>query len=262
MAIPNEMDRRSAHVANHLTRIFVFLLGVGAVVWGLFILPVFWQQASARWVAAKILQGETFKPQVLIDAAQQVDKAAQSGFCNPDALHSRFVLRLFSLQESITGANPTVVHSSYAPLYAAAGNALACAPADSFAWLSLFWMDAGRHGLDARNANFLRLSYDLSPNEAWIALWRSQLAMLLFEQLAPDLASKASEEFVKLVNTDWFYWQTAVIFKNASSTARNRVLEQLKSLKLSTRQAFAKALREQGLNVAVPGVERPARPWE
>jgi hypothetical protein len=262
MAIPNEIDRVRGGAANHLTRSFVFVLGVGALIWGLFTLPIFWQQASPNSVAAKLLQGDSFRPQSLVDEAQQADKAAQFQFCNPSALHSLFVLRLFLLNQSIAAGNRALVDSSYAPLYAAARNTLACAPADSYVWLTLFWLDAGKRGLNPTNANFLRLSYTLSPNEAWIALWRSRVAMLLFERLPPDLSSDAVDEFIKLVNMGRFYWETAEIFKNASSSAQNRILEQLKPVKLITRQAFARALHEDGVDVAVPGLEKPARPWQ
>jgi hypothetical protein len=260
-AIPNESEQQLSSAAHHLTRGFLWLLGLSAVIWGLFTLPLFWQQASPISVAVKLLQGDSFKVQSLVDEAQQADHVAKFRFCNPAALHSIFVLRLFLLNQSIASADHVLVNSSYGPAYSAARNAVACAPADSFVWLALFWLEAGKHGLDDRNAGFLRLSYALSPNEAWIALWRTQLAMLLFDRLSPDLSSAAGEEFVKLVNSGWFHRETAVMFKNASPKAQNDILEQLKTINLSARQAFSRAIREQGLDVQVPGVEKPARPW-
>ena len=56
--------------------------------------------------------------------------------------------------------------------------------------------------VQAENANYLRLSYALGPNESWIALWRNRLAFSLFERLPTDLSDDALDEFIKLVDTE------------------------------------------------------------
>jgi hypothetical protein len=84
----------------------------------------------------------------------------------------------------------------------------------------------------------------------------------MFDQLPPDLASFAVNDFIKLVNTGQLYAQTAAIFKNASTAAKSRIVEQLKTVNLITRQDFARLLRDNGLEVDIPGVEVPARPWQ
>jgi len=247
---------------NKLTRSFVCLLGVGAIVWGLFVLPLFWQEASPRSVATKLLyDDDSFRLQSLFDEAQQAEKSAQHSFCVPTALHSLFVLRLFILNRAFAESNQSLVESSYDSPLDAARNALNCTPADSFIWLTLFWLDAGKYGVNARNANYLRLSYAWGPNEGWIALWRVRLALLLFERLPPDLSNRAVDDFINLVNTGALYLQTAGIFKNASPAAQNRIVEQFGAVKLVKRQLFAATLRDEGVDADIPGVVKPARPW-
>jgi hypothetical protein len=249
-------------ITNKLTRGFVCLLGVGAIVWALFVLPIFWRQASPQAFATKLLYDDSFRLQSLLDETQQAEKAVQHRFCVPTALRSLFVLRFFILNKAISDSNRVLVESSYAPLLDAALNALSCAPEDPFVWLTLFWLDAGKNGLNARNDKYLRLSYALGPNEGWIALWRIRLALLLFDRLPPDLSSEAVHEFIRLVNAGWLYWETAEIFKDASAAAQSRITEQLKTLNLSTRQAFARTLHNKGVDVDIPGVEKPTRPWQ
>ena len=101
MAIPTEVRSVRIAAAYFLTRTFICLLGLGAVVWGGFALPLFWQQAPVNGVASAILRGHTFKMQWLSDEARQAEAAEQSAFCNPTALHNAVVLRLDALDEAI-----------------------------------------------------------------------------------------------------------------------------------------------------------------
>jgi hypothetical protein len=244
------------------TRIIICLLGLAAIAWGVFELPLFWQEATPRSVASRLLQGYTFKTQLLLSEAQQAEDADRQPFCNPTTLRSLATLRLFIYNESIAAANQALVESSYDPVYDAARKALTCAPTDSFLWLTLFWLDGIKHGLEQNNANYLRLSYALGPNEAWIALWRIRLAFQLFEKLPPDLSADAIDEFVMLVKTGQLYWQTAGMFRDAPPVIQNRIVEQLKTSKVTFRRAFARTLHDRGVDVIIPGVETPdVRPW-
>ena len=130
--------------------------------------------------------------QWLLSTAQKADAVGSSSFCNPAALHNAVVLRLVILDEAIATTNQAIVDSAYGTLYDTTRRALACMPADPFAWLTLFRLDVTKRGLQAENANYLRLSYALGPNESWIALWRNKLAFSLFERLPTDLSDDDS----------------------------------------------------------------------
>jgi hypothetical protein len=246
---------------NNLARGFVYLLGMSAIVWAMFVLPIFWQQAAPHSVATKLLNNDSFKLQSLLYEAQQAEKAAQRPFCVPTALRSLAILRMFVLNRAIADSDRVLTTASFAPLENAVRETLTCAPADSFMWLTLFWLDSGKYGLDAKNTGYLRLSYVFGPNEGWIVWWRTRLAFLLFDRLPPDLSSEAVDDFVKLVDTGLFYSETAEIFKAASPAVQRRIIEQLKTVNLNTRQAFASALRDKDVDVDIPGVTGPARPW-
>jgi hypothetical protein len=264
MAIPNEVRGvRIAPPVYWLARTVVCLLGLGAVAWGGSLLPLFWQQAPPHRVASKILQGHTYKMQSLFDEVQQAAAAERSSFCNPTELHDTVILRISILDQATAAANQTLIDSAYGPSYEASRKALSCMPADPFVWLTLFWLDASKHGFEPASANYLRLSYALGPNEAWIALWRSRLAFALFDRLPADLADDAIDEFVKLVDTGTLYPETAAIFAAASPIAQSRIDEHLKTAKAIPRQLFARALSDRGLYVNIPGVDTtPARPWQ
>ena len=157
MAIPSEVGGVRIAATHFLARTFICLLGLGAVAWGGFALPLFWQQASVNRVASELLQGHAFKMQWLLDEARQVEAAEPSSFCNPTALHNLVVLRLAILNEAI--AAPTI-RSSIRPMIRymmrREGHS-SCAPADPFVWLTLFWLDAGKRGFDVRQCELFAI---------------------------------------------------------------------------------------------------------
>jgi hypothetical protein len=260
MAIPNEVH--GVRRATFFVRTFASLLGLGAVAWGGFLLPPFWKQAPLNRVASELLQGHIFKRQALLEEARELDAAEKSSFCDPTELHNAVIVRLAILNEAIAAKDHQLIETAYYPLYDSTRRTLSCAPADPFAWLTLFWLDIAKHGFQPNNAEYLRLSYTLGPNEGWIALWRNQLAVALFERLPADLSNDAIEEFIKLVDTGGLYSQTAAIFASAAPAVQSRIIGCLKSAKPIPRQIFVRTLYDQGLDVDIPGVDSPAPPWQ
>lgn len=242
-----------------LARALTCLLGLAAIAWGGFEFSLFWRQAPLDRVASEILQGHVFTTPLLTDEAGQLDASGKSSFCNPAARRDAAVIRL-AIVDNLTTENKSQT-SAYAALYQATRAALACAPTDSFAWLTLFWLDVKGHGFTPTNAVFLRLSYAEGPNEGWIALRRNRLAMALFSRLPSDLADDAVDEFVKLVNTGRLYSETAAIFASVSPVAQKRLVGALGGAKPIPREIFARTIYDKGIDVEIPGVEKPSQPW-
>ena len=262
LAITSREASEVGRTSQFLARTFVCLLGLMAVAWGYHFLPLFWRQTPPNWVATELLRGRTFDDQVLLREVNEVKASEQPLFCDPTALRTMFILRLGILRDAITAADRKLVDLAYSPLDDAARTALTCAPTNSFAWLVLFWLDAAKHRLQPNNVNYLQMSYALAPNEEWIALWRNRLAMAVFTQLPENLADDAVNEFVGLVNTGQLYQETATIFASAAPAAQKRIVTQLKSAGSVQRQIFARTLYDEGVDVDIPGVAKPTRPWQ
>jgi hypothetical protein len=250
--------------AEVVVKITMSLVGVFAVAWGGWALPVFKAQASPQFVAAKILQGDSYKMRGLLLAEQQAETvAARYPFCNPTALHSLTAIRLGIFNNNIGASDRTLFESSYDVLRAATQQTLNCSPADSFVWLTLFWIDADRHGLTAMNEKYLRMSYASAPNEGWIALWRSHLSFALFDRLPTDLAEESIDDFLKLVQTRQVHWEMANMFENTSDKWQRRIAERLQTIDVVSRDQFVNVLRSKGLTIAIPDVvtsePRPSR---
>jgi hypothetical protein len=262
MATPNKGHDARLESVYFWARAFVCLFGLGAVAWGAVVLPEFREQAPLNRITSELLMGRAYKLQTLSDAATQVAAIEQSWFCSPSDFHDEVVLRVAILQSAIAAGDKASVDHAYTPLYDLANTALACSPADPFVWWTLFWIDAAKNGLTPKNANYLRLSYALGPNEGWIGLWRVQLALALFERLPKDLADDATDEFIRLVNTQVLYQEAAAIFSRATPAVQGRLVEQLKTANPVPRQIFARVLYDKGFDVNIAGVDRPARPWQ
>jgi hypothetical protein len=243
--------------------ISVRVLGVAAIMWGGLVLPSIWQQGPLGKLAAEILEGQVFRRQALLAQDRRLEAVERSLLCNPVEMHNAVIVRLAMFEGAIRDGNQAGAESAYSALHDAATNALACVPSDAFAWLALFWLDVGRRGLSAANAEYLRLSYALAPNEGWIALWRNRLALSMFEQLPADLSDDALEEFVRLVDTGRLYSETATIFAKAGLSAKNRIVERLAKADATSRALFARTLYDMGLDVEIPNTTIPGlRSWE
>jgi len=245
-----------------LVRVFVLCLGLGAVGWGAYLLPWFWRQAPLNRLASELLRGYVFSGQVLSDKARELETAESSSFCSPAELHDAEILNVAILNQAIATKDIKRVAAAYLPAYESTRKALLCAPSGSFSWLTLFWLDATQVGVQPNNANYLRLSYSLGPNEGWICLRRNRIVIAAFKQLPADLQNDAIDEFVKLVDTGWAYLDTADIFASAAPEVQTRMIAALKFAKPYPRDVFARTLRDRGIEVKIPGVEAPNRPWQ
>jgi hypothetical protein len=263
MAIPSDIISSKPFTAatqQLLLRTIAVTLGAFGIIWGVLLLPRFWQAASLNHVAAEIVQGHVFTPKAMAQEALLAEPVLSMPLCNPTELHNAVVLHVAML--SLAKKNQSV-EQSYVPLYELGRSALACAPNDGFTWLTLFWLDAGKRGLRPENLAYLRLSYEVSPNEGWIAIWRNRLVMRIFDRLSPELANKALDEFVRLLDSRQLYDEMASIFESTPADVQQRIVQQLRVASPFSRQIFARVLYDRGLDVTIPDTTIPGlRSWE
>jgi hypothetical protein len=241
-------------------RISLVSLGIVAVAWGTQAMAVFARQAPIERVAARVIDGEPFKSEVLANLVPRLEAAERAGRCRPAALHSAAIIRTRIAEQALTDSQD--IDASLTSLRDSIHRSLACTPADPFLWFVLYWVESNRNGFQADYLNYLRLSYQLGPNEAWIALKRNRYVLAVFPRLPPDLARMAIAEFAKLLDTG-LYAETVAIFTGPGWRERDILLPRLKDVAEHNRQAFAKALYKLGYDVDVPGVARPdPRPWD
>lgn len=238
-----------------LFRTSVIIFGCVAVGWGLMIFPVFWHASLPERTAERVIAGEPFKIEVLTKQIPTMESVEKSKYCYPADIRSAAIIRLRIVEAMISAGEQDKVDAQMKSLGTSIVKSLSCLPADPFLWLALYSRES-RSGSAANQFKYLRLSYQLGPNEGWIGLRRNSISLTNFERLPPDLKEAAISEFVGLLNSG-FYREMATIFAGPGWPLQELILPRLKAVDQKYRQAFVNTLYRQGFDVTVPDTTRP-----
>lgn len=233
------------------------LAGLGAMAWAANVIPVFWSQNIVVSVANAIRAGEAYKPDVLEAIESRVrDRSVTK---RPSMMGRLGMIQLRIAEDSFRTGNVALIDRRLDSLARTIDEIFLVAPNDPFFWLVRFWLDSARSGLRPAYLQFLKMSYDLGPNEAWIALKRNRFSLNIFPILPGDLAELTASEFAKFVR--WgLVNEAAQLAGEPGLPVRPFLYERLKDLKIEQRRQFARALYQRELDdVLVPGVT-PLRP--
>jgi hypothetical protein len=253
---------RTARFGLGVTRLFAVLLGCATLVSGVYTFPTFSRQSPIERTAMQVIEGVPFAPDELIKSVPAVEAAEQASICRPQGIRSAAIIRLQLAKDVIAASERDQIDSSLSALRDSIHRSLGCSPADPFLWSVLFWLENTMNGFSQDHFEFLRLSYQLGPNEGWIAVKRNELALAVFGQLPADLREMAIDEFVKLLNSG-FLTESVAIFTGPAWPIREVLLPRLTSVSDVQREAFARELYRKGYVVNVPGVREPGRrPWQ
>jgi hypothetical protein len=250
---------RAGRAATHL---FLIGLGVVAVAWAISVLPTFLRDTPINQVAGRIVEGEIYREPVLLSLIPVLEKIERDPLCRPVSQRSATIVRLRLLESAIALGDRMSIDDRLEQLLKSTRISLRCSPADSFLWLILYWADGSRNGFDARHIGYLRLSYELGPNEGWVAVKRNRYAFAIFEQLPADLANQALDEFVGLVRSG-FYRDASEILVGPGWRLRDMLLPRLANIEERHRQNFNWEVSQRGYRPGeTPANLRPeARPW-
>lgn len=240
-------------------RAIICLVGLASMIWGVYAVASLWWPTSLDRTAAQIIQGNTFQGDAIAALASSLDDLTIESY--PRALRSAAIIRLRALEKSMAEGGSPELDEEQRKLDASIRRSLALTPADPFLWVVLFWLENARNGFSQSHLRFLQASYALGPNEGWVAVRRNRLALAIFPQLPPGLRPKVIREFAGLVQSG-FIAQAANLLVGPGWPVRQRLLVGLRDVPQIPRERLAKAVRELGYDVSVPGVKPPApRPW-
>ena len=232
-------------VATRSVRACAIALGLIGMGWGISDLSNLRQEAISSNIATRILAGDPFKSNILLNQVSLVEQAQQTEGCRPLEVRSAAIIRLRIAELSNDpGLAPGPVRTKVA--VEAIRNSLACSPADPFLWLVLYALEP------SAQLGYLSASYRLGPNEGWIAVMRNPVAFEAFDELPEDLRGRVVQEFVRLLELE-LYDAAVKIFVGAAWDKRELILSQMDRLPLRTRQIFAEALAAADYDVTVPG---------
>ena len=234
-------------------RIFVAVLGAVAIVWGLLTIPIFWRQAAIEHVARHIVRGESYRIEVLRQQLPAVEAAESSTICRPIALWSATIIRLRMFEQANHDGQGTPNDlSRMATLDNSIRRSLSCSAAEPFLWLVLYGLETRQDGSEQKDFRYLRMSYQLGPNEGWISVKRNPVSFADYDRLPLDLETNAVIEFLSLIKSE-LYQQAADILSGPAWRLRASLLPWLATLPLRSQEAFVKTVYDRGLDVKIPG---------
>ena len=119
---------------------------------------------------------------------------------------------------------------------------LSCTPRDSFVWLLAFNLEVLHGRLNEQSFNLLAMSYETSPNEAWISIRRIIVAVPLVLVAPEPVRQKTLFEFQQLIRNG-FEGDAARSYFTASGSVRSLLQTQIEQLDLPLQKNFSNALQ-------------------
>jgi hypothetical protein len=242
----------NAHVT---ARILLVVFGCTGALWGLATFPTFKRNADIDDLAAYVIRGFAYRPQLLQDKVPVLDAIENDRYCQARALRSDVIIRMRILELALNNADIAHLDGDLAATRSAIRKSLSCSPADAYAWLSLFWLNSISIGFKPDDLALLRMSYQEGPNEGWVMVKRNRFALAIFPYLPPELAELALSEFAKSLQPE-FVLSAVDNFVGPGWPIRATLLARIKDTPKPQIEAFARILQSRGYEVDVPGIER------
>ena len=120
---------------------------------------------------------------------------------------------------------------------------LGCTPRESFVWLLAFNLEVLHGRLNEQSFDLLAMSYETSPNEAWISIRRIIVAMPLVLVAPEPVRQKILFEFQQLIRNG-FVDDAARCYFTASSPIRSLLQAQIEQFDLTRQKNFSDALQK------------------
>jgi hypothetical protein len=219
-------------------------LGLAGLVWGSFHIPQSETADYFREIEGRLLRYKTVTPSRSAEIlASQAAKDLSA--CDTHAQRALLLLEMPLTLAALRSGSAAEFDRRVDSLEARSRRILGCAPRDSFAWLLLFNMEVVHGRLSEHSFDLLAMSYETSPNEAWISIRRIVMAMPLVLTAPEPLRRKILKEF-KLLVGNGFVDDAARAYSASSQQIRSLLQMQLEQLDPLQQKRFMDALQKLG----------------
>ena len=223
-------------------RALTLAIGCLGLVWGIFALPRSEAADDLRDIESRLLRSEAFSRASLTQTLEnQISRDL-----SPCDTHSQKALLLMemplaeaALRSGAAGEFDRRIQS----LEARSRQVLGCTPRESFVWLLAFDLEVLHGRLNEQSFNLLAMSYETSPNEAWISIRRIIIATPLVLAAPEPVRQKILFEFQQLIRNG-FEDDAARCYFTASSSIRSLLQSQIEQLDLPRQKTFSDALQK------------------
>jgi len=226
-----------------LLRALTTVIGCAGLAWGIFNAARGEAADDFRELESRLLQFETFNEASAVGALASA-LAWDVSPCDNHAQHALLLMEIPLADAALRSGAARDYDERVRSLESRARAALTCTPRDSFIWLVLFGLETGHGVLDQRAFDLLAMSYETSPNEAWIATRRTTLAIPVVLSAPAPIQQRILTEFQGLVSNG-FVELPARAYLRASGATRALLQSRIELLDASRQRAFSEALQRQ-----------------
>lgn len=236
--------------ATGVTCLLAAVLGLAGVAWSAITLPTFWRQLPLEQFANRIVRGETFPLDQLEEKLELYRGTGHLIPCGAAAAHDTSIVDLAIARGRVDASS--AIDADLERSRRSLLNALSCLPSDSYLWFSLFQVESLRTGLRQEYIHYLDMSYQVGPNDGWLAIPRNRAAFAIFPALPEALQSKVLDEFCLLLRTE-LYAEAIEIFLGAAQPYQSQLVSRMDTVPVKNRQLFAVQLARKGIDPHIPG---------
>jgi hypothetical protein len=226
----------------HALRGLTVVIGCLGIAWGLSNIVRGEAADDFRDIETRLLQFEGFnqatETRVLASAAAQDISA-----CDSHAQHALLLMEIPLADAALRSGAIDAFNQRTRSIEARAKQALTCTPRDSFVWLVLFGLQTAHGVLDAHAFDLLAMSYQTSPNEAWIGVRRILLAVPVLRSAPGAMRERILAEFQNLI-ANGLVDIPARAYQNASETVRSELQARVGQLDTRSQTYFTDALQK------------------
>jgi hypothetical protein len=224
--------------------VLTLAIGCLALVWGIATLPGSKTADDYRDIEGRLLHFETFGTAILARVLESPDSRALEA-CDTHSQRAILLLEMPLADAALRSGATDEFDRRVRSLEARSRQILSCTPRESFVWLVAFDLEVLHGVLNEHAFDLLAMSYQTSPNEAWISIRRNAVAMP-FVPIAPEpVRQEILSEFQRLVRFG-FVEVAARTYLNASAPTRLLLQARVEQLAPSKQRAFSVALEQLG----------------
>jgi hypothetical protein len=223
-------------------RALILAVGGLGLMWGIFALPQSEAADEYRDIEGRLLRSESFNSSFL---TQTLDGPASQNLssCDTHAQRALLLMEMPLAEAALRSGATSEFERRIRSLEARSRNILGCAPRDSLVWLVAFDLEVLHGRLNEESFNLLAMSYETSPNEAWVAIRRIIVAMPLLLSAPEPLRNKILFEFQQLIRNG-FVDDAARSYAAASGPVRSLLQTQVEQLDSRRQKSFSNALQK------------------
>jgi hypothetical protein len=209
--------------------------------WGVFAVPRSDALDDFRDIETRLLRFETFSRTMLTRTLES--QASQNlSLCDTHSQRAVLLMEMPMAEAALRSGAANEFDQRIQSLETRSRRILSCTPRESFVWLLAFDLEILHGRLNEQSFNLLAMSYETSPNEAWISIRRIIVAMPLVLIAPEPLQKKILFEFQQLIRNG-FLNDAARSYLTAAPPVRSLLQTHIEQLELPKQKAFSDALQ-------------------